>query len=430
MAICLGCDDFIEIAPPRTELVRQSVFIEDATAEAAVVDIYNALKTGFASGTNEGVTALAGLSSDELLLIPNESQPYQEFYNNQLLANNFILNSQWNYFYSTIYHANAAIEGISFSGEGLSKREQLLGEVKFVRAFCYFFLINLWGDVPLATTADYEKNNTLSRAPISDVYELIVTDLLEAQKLLANDYDYSDGERTRVNKGVATALLARVYLYRENWSGAEIEASKLINNSELYSLESDLNLVFRTSSSEAIFQLWNDRYPPERLTFRISSIYNGPRFCSLRESLFNSFESNDLRYINWVTSLDVSGTIYYGAVKYKSAVSYPSEDYSTVFRLAEQYLIRAEARAHQNNLVEAAEDINVIRTRAELPNTSASTQTELLEAIMEERYHELFSEWGHRWFDLKRTGKANEILAPVKSWWNNEDVLYPIPESH
>ena len=82
-----------------------------------------------------------------------------------------------------------------------------------------------------------------------------------------------------------------------------------------------------------------------------------------------------------------------------------------IFRLAEQYLIRAEARAHLNKLTEAASDLNTIRTRAFLPNTSAATQSELYLAIAQERKIELFAEWGHRWYDLKRTGKAIEVMT-------------------
>jgi len=98
-----------------------------------------------------------------------------------------------------------------------------------------------------------------------------------------------------------------------------------------------------------------------------------------------------------------------------------------IMRLAEQYLIRAEARTRQGKLEQAVNDINTIRKRAGLEpvefNTSLS-QESLIEAVLEERYHELFSEWGHRWLDLKRTGKALEKLEGVEA----SDLLYPIPE--
>ena len=102
-----------------------------------------------------------------------------------------------------------------------------------------------------------------------------------------------------------------------------------------------------------------------------------------------------------------------------------------VLRLAEQYLIRAEARAEQNNLTGAVADLNIIRNRAGLPNTTAVTQGDILTAIMHERQVELFSEWGHRFFDLKRTGQANTVLGAIasKQPWNTNQLLYPIPVS-
>lgn len=105
-----------------------------------------------------------------------------------------------------------------------SLKNQLLGEAKFLRAFNYFYLANLFGDVPLVLTPDYTVSGTLPRAPKADVYAQVVLDLLDAQKLLATTYPAS-GERTRVNQAAATALLARVYLYQQNWAAAETQAT-------------------------------------------------------------------------------------------------------------------------------------------------------------------------------------------------------------
>lgn len=98
-----------------------------------------------------------------------------------------------------------------------------------------------------------------------------------------------------------------------------------------------------------------------------------------------------------------------------------------VFRLAEQYLIRAEARAQQGDATGAKADINAIRNRAGLPDTDADGQASILAAIEHERRIEFFTEWGHRWFDLKRTGRADAVLSPIKPNWQSTDVLFPIP---
>ena len=99
-----------------------------------------------------------------------------------------------------------------------------------------------------------------------------------------------------------------------------------------------------------------------------------------------------------------------------------------MLRLAEQYLIRAEAEAEKGQLANAINDINVIRNRAWLGSLPGNLgQTQVLAAIAQENRIEFFAEWGHRWFDLKRTGQANSVLAPIKPFWESTAQLFPIP---
>ncbi len=121
----------------------------------------------------------------------------------------------------------------------------------------------------------------------------------------------------------------------------------------------------------------------------------------LSHSLLGSFEDNDERKSNWIDSVIVGSDTFYYPFKYKIAqFGDPVSEYLMVLRLSEQYLIRAEARANQGNLIGASEDLNLIRIRAGLTNTLAVSQQELISAIMHERQTELFTECGHRWFDL------------------------------
>jgi len=116
--------------------------------------------------------------------------------------------------------------------------------------------------------------------------------------------------------------------------------------------------------------------------------------------------------------------------KYKSLTSGANAEYYTVLRLAEQYLIRAEARAQQNNIGGAQSDVSIIRNRAGLANTTANTQAALLLAIEQERWVELNCEWGHRWFDLKRTNRVNTVIGALKpATWKSTAALYPIPSA-
>jgi hypothetical protein len=354
--------------------------------------------------------------------------------------------------YNIIYLCNANIEGLNASSTlSISAKNQFLGEALFLRDFCYFYLINLYGDVPYITTASgWDRTKTASRTPKAQIYQALISDLEFCQKVLKSDYSMSAGQRTRANQSAATALLARVYLYAGNhWQDAMTQSTQVISNTANISLINNLNQVFLLSSTEAILQ-WqlNPNYSqtanvtPEGYAILPNNPINAnpPNyFCS--QQLVSSFEPNDKRFLAWVDSSIYSGVKYYYPYKYKVgsanfSSTAPATEYYIVFRLAEQYLIRAEAEAQLNDLSHAIADLNVIRSRAGLPNLSLTlNQTQVLAAVAQERRIELFAEWGHRWLDLKRTGQVDPVMTivtPLKSagsTWNSYQQLYPIPAS-
>jgi len=429
----VSCDDFVKVDPPRTQLIKSTVFTSDATALAAVSDIYFQLAgaTSFAGGNFTSISFVMSINADEQLNFyvgaPVSTVEYQQLADNVVLPNNSRVSAFWSQPYQVIYKSNAIIEGAQQSS-GMSEniRKQVEGEARFFRAFCLFYLVNIFGDVPLITTTDYRTNATMTRTPVAEIYTQIIDDLLLAKELLVNNYTASNNERVRVSKGAATALLARAYLFNGDWVNAEIQASDLMNDTELYALNTDLSLVFRASNNkEPIWQLWRNTTPMDRATFFLPA--GGPNYGVLRTEFVSDFEETDQRRL-WIESRIINEVEYFYAYKYAAFGTTPPLDYSTVFRLAEQFLIRAEARAQLNKISEAQEDINAIRHRAGLPDTQAADKNALLQAIELERKHELFTEWGHRWFDLKRTGRVDEVLSTIKAQWTPTAALYPIPE--
>lgn len=427
-----ACKKFIEVDPPNNLIISDVVFKNDSTAKAAVSGIYSEMmKNGnqFCAGAQ---TLYAGLSADELYYY-SPSVIYDEYYKNEITqaTHSSVLSFLfWEPAYKYIYVSNLCIEKINSSASlSPAMKNQLTGEAKFIRAFCYFNLVNLFGGVPLITQTDYTENAVKPKASVDEVYSQIVNDLQDARNLLANNYPST--EKTRPNKLAAAALLARVYLYKKDWVNAESMAS-LVINSGAFSLVSNLSNVFLKNSSEAIWQL--QPVNPNVNTWEGNSILPAsvpatPTFL-VTNSFMSSFETNDQRKTAWVASrVFTSQTIYY-PFKYKVYGSgAPLTEYYTVLRLAEQYLIRAEARSNQNNLKLAIDDINIIRIRAGLPSLPYTlTQAQVLSAIEQERKIELMFEWGHRWFDLKRTGKADSILTIAKpGTWQPTDKLWPIP---
>lgn len=425
-----SCKKFIEVDPPVDKITSELVFTDDKTATSAVLGTYTQMMITLPVISSGGVTIYTGLSSDELYNTNISDPNITEFTNNAISPSNGVSASDfWLKGYNIIYQSNACIEGLSNnSSVSISVRNQLLGEMKFIRAFVYFYLVNLYGDVPLITKTDYRENSSMPRIAASLVYQQIITDLKEAQSLLS--VSYPTAGPVRPNKWTATALLARVYLFQKNWELAEAEATAIINSGN-YLLSNNLNDVFLSGSREAIWQLIpatpGFNTTEARYLIPTASSTTRPNY-PITSHLLGTFEAGDLRSSKWVKSKTVSGQTYNYPYKYKIRnLNEPVTEYYMIFRLAEQFLIRAECRVNRDNLNEAKADLNIIRNRANLSASSANTKEELIAAILKERRIELFAEWGHRWLDLKRTGNSDQVLAPLKSGWQPTDTLYPIP---
>lgn len=442
-----SCKKLVEVDLPVTGTNSETVFNDDATAIAAVTAIYTKLSVSSVRGSDiNSLTFYSGLSGDELSLHSSiTDDQLLRYYRNQLLAASTEGSNIWTTSYSALYLINSAIEGLSSSTQLTTQvKKQLLGESKFMRALYYFYLVNIYGEVPLILNTDYVLNAKKPKSPIKDIYDQMILDLTDAKELLVTYYPdatllNTSTERVRPIKWAAAALLARVYLYTESWQKAETEATAVIDHSELYSLV-PLSSVFLANNNEAIWQLqpvnegWNTE---EARTFLIPSTgFNNDWPVFLNNKLITKFQKNDARKTQWTSVYtDTTGgrrIDYYYSSKYKSATfGDPITEYSTALRLAELYLIRAEARANLSNLLGAATDLNVIRERAALDKTTSTTQAQLLQAIYDESAIEFFTEWGHRWLDLKRSHRIDEVMAGVSadkgSIWNSYQQLYPIP---
>lgn len=427
-----SCEEFIDVGPPKTEIVTATVYTSDASATSAISGIYSLMMNN-QSFTRAGMEEFSGLLSDELTNYTMNADQIQ-FYTNELTSkNSYVLAIFWREPYKYINNANAVLEGLKVStGITTSTKNQLEGEALFIRAFCHFYLVNLFGDIPYLTSTDYRVNMKEGRMPAVEVYGLIENDLLKARELMASDFSFSVNERVRPNRDAATALLARMYLYTKAWDKAEQFSSDLISKSSTYQLE-ELASVFQKESSEAIWQL--KPVAPEANTPQAQVfILNGPpntasRRVTMSDALFNSFETGDMRLSEWIGEYTQESTTWHFPYKYKKLSDPVQSEYSVVLRLAEQYLIRAEARTQQDKYSEAQQDLNTIRERAGLLATTANDKSGLLTAIERERRSELFAEWGHRWFDLVRTDQAQALLGPIKTGWQSTDVLLPIPDS-
>lgn len=447
-----GCKKFIEVEAPVTSINSANVYNTDVTAASVLTGIYASMSEGLSGNSLASMTLFPALSSDELTLyggVTSSATSYIPYYINSLTSSNILGHSST--IYSTVYTINSAIEGLLKSDKLTpSLKQQLLGEAKFMRGFCYFYLVNLYGDVPLVLTTNYKINSIIAKSSKDVVYAQIIADLKDAQNFLSEKYlsgdaitPYSSGveERLRPTKWAATALLARTYLYTKKWSDAVREATSVINHSSLYQM-TDLVNTFLKNNPEAIWQLQpvSKGYNTETAQYFVlpSSGPSTSKSFYLSQYLINGFEPNDLRRSEWVNSVIVKGITYYYPFKYKVVNNVEVSEYTVVLRLAEQYLIRAEARIQDGDTGNGIADLNIIRNRAsdktpgavQLPQLSVSLNKDAaLKAVLHERQVELFMEWGHRWFDLKRMGYVDDVMSKVTrekgGIWNTNWQLYP-----
>jgi hypothetical protein len=425
-----SCRKLLAVPSPQDQLSAAKVYSSDANAEEALTGMYIQLMEDTRSLLNGGMSLYGGLSSDELSnTTPNLL--IDPFRTNALTPSNLYVQYLYKTAYNMIFTANSLMAGLAAAtGVSAAERAELRGEAEFVRALLYFYLVNLYGPVPLVTSTNFAVTESQPRDSVAAVYRQIELDLADAKQVLPAGYLSTaafPGARTRPNRLAAMALLARVWLYRGQWQPAEQEADTVIG-SGLYQLVSP-DSVFLASSREAIWQL-------QPVNSSLTTVEAGlfiPRFgakpgYTLTSEWLNAVEAGDLRRVYWTDSVVINHAVFIYPYKYKLAsLSTVDTEYNMVLRLAELYLIRAEARVRQGDVTGGANDLNVVRLRAGLPAVTAGDKGSLLAAILHERQIELVAEFGHRWLDLKRLGLADAVLAPEKPGWVGTDTLYPIP---
>jgi len=439
-AVC-SCNKALDVPLPAGVLNTNVVFADDVSAQSGMRGIYASMTNAYGPGPwSGGLSGPLALCADELVL-PTYTAEQQQFLDNNLYPNNSLnSNPLWNSFYNYIYQCNALYENVDKSpGITAVTKDQLMGEATFVRGLCYFYLVNLYDSVPLVLTPDYRANALLARSGSDKVYDQITKDLLFAQDKIGESY-INPGVRFRPTKWSASALLARVYQFRKNWKAAEDAATAVINK-PAYKLDT-LGGTFTTISPEAIWNIANAG----------SNIYtiDGPKISGLSASntlyrftpyLLGLFQAGDQRLTKWAR---VGGgvTAPYKYKTFSNTQSGAKSESSMVLRLAELYLIRAEARAQQNNLPGAIQDLDAVRIRAgAVASTTQAFQTigfsnpsigqqDLLNAIYDERLREFYSEFGVRWLDAKRI-QPNNVSAFFGSRKPNivaTHAFFPIPD--
>jgi hypothetical protein len=440
VALNTGCEKLIEIDEPVNQVTTGSVFASDKLAAAARSGMFSSLAS--TPTQNQTLTIASSLQADDLLYLANVLTQ-QEYNGNTYTTVSSGQSSIFAEWYANIYRANAIIEGLAAStGTSVQVRRQYSAEARFIRAYCYFNLVNTFGDVPLVLATDPTVTAFLPRETTSNIYTQIIADLELAKTDLLADYAATTNDRVGVNRFTAAALLARVYLFTGNYTLAESNASEVIASPQ-YSLIPANRLrtdLFVRNSSESIWQLTPpgnavNQSTSEAAAFLPSNPASQTTFSYRLDPRFTAlFEPTDLRRQGLMIDYTFSGETFSVPFKYKYrtqalAVAAGVAEYQVIMRLAEQYLIRAEARARTgNNLSGALTDLRAIQSRAGATQSTSTSATALLTDIALENRKELFCEQAFRWNNLKRTGQADAVLTALKSTYRPAAKLLPIPQ--
>lgn len=403
----------------------ESVFSSKKGIETALAGIYQSMTTLNLSLTNGGLSLYLALSADELETT-SVAENYQVFYNNSVPSSNSVVSNLWGDSYRNIYRTNAVVENIHLAHDITDEeRADFIGQALFIRGFYYQYLAQLFSDVPLILNTNYLENAKLGRWNEQEVMKQAISDIEEAERLLQDDLDPN---RAYVSKKAAQTMLSRLYLLNNQVNKAEVMATKVIGDSRLQ-LETNLDDVFKIESKEVIWQISKTTGNVAVASSFIPSSPSARPLFMLSERLLSMHSSQDKRAEKWIKSNMVNGIEYHYPFKYNYRVFTPIYEYYVVLRYAELFLNRAEARLMNKDYEGAVNDLNVIRRRSGLEDYIYSNENDLKRAIEDERFREFFTEWGHRWFDIRRLNRADDLLGNSKPNWSSEALVFPIPQS-
>lgn len=437
-----ACSDELDLAPI-TEKAANSFFSSEDEIESAIAGVYGQLQNGGLYGLDLiGIGEIPGEDTFEEIAA-NDGGRFGQLDDFSTNAGNDLVGDIWRESYEGIQRTNVVLNRIeNIDYENPSLKTVRIGEVKFIRALLYFNLVRLYGDVPLVVEETLNPSDFFGqgRTAASEVYLQIEADLQDAIQSLPREK--SPG---RPAQGAAQVLLADVLMNQGNYTDASGLLESVIN-SNIYSLMPTTAEIFGVANEgneEVLFEVQfdsgvngNTEGSPAATQFRPSGTTGNAKGHNLpTEEFVNSYEAEDTRRDDYV-GLDPEANPFYFSTKYEvspTGVNDSGTDYY-VIRYADVLLKYAEALTETGRQDEAIPFINQVRNRAGLGNTNAASQAELRAAIELERRYEFIGE-GHRWFDLKRTGRAVETM---NAWFqatnknitiNANNLILPIPQS-
>ena len=414
-----SCSKMLDIQ--HTDSISASQAIKDKSGvENAITGAFNALQSTGVYGRYQVI--VEDLAADNLVWT-GTTQDYSQIANHKIAADNGIIDGIWAYNYDCINRVNNVLARIADIDMSTDDRNMYTGDGLFMRALCHFNLLCDFGGIPIKTQPTLDLSNiNQARNTVPQVFDQIIADLLQAEQILP-------ATRTLGHASAfsATALLARVYLtqFQQNNDPAiatlAIEKADKVINEGGFILAPIYSDLFNGNVTESIFEIVSSVQNRNLLAqYFFPRSLLGRYEVSPPSGFVQSFKLTDTARFNASIKFD-STNLPFG---YKYIDVTAGTDRVYVIRLAEMYLIRAEARAYSNGTIEdIRNDVNVVRARAGLPPTTSTDYNELKLVIENERRHEFAFEC-QRWADLVRTKRATTVLGISQNY-----TLFPIPLS-
>ena len=408
-----SCADLDELAPLNS-IPSNTAFSSEASATAALNGVYNQMQ----AGNFDKWLSLAQFFSDEA----NATGTFPtrlEYGNLNVFPANTTAAGAFTSLYTAINNANNVIEnvpGVDDSSFTAEEKADFVAQAKFLRAHCYLQLTTLWGDVPLILTPTVEVGEVLNvaKSASADIYGQIIKDLTDA----SNDLTTATGPNVASTQA-ANALLARVALYQGDWAGAISKATAALG-------DPNFSLVSVPYLTDQIYSLGFTSVDGNTLNFFYGpSDFGGRYSIGPSATLINAFEPGDTRFAATVDTS--SASVPYG-LKYPSfasGIAGTATDPIMFVRHAEMVLIIAEAHAEQGNFGDASAWLNQVRQRAGLGDVTLDAGN-YVDMILQERFVEFAFEGPFRLIDLRRKGKALDVLGPLG--YDACDDVWPLPQ--
>ncbi len=469
-----GCKKFLD-QPVAGALPEEDFYKTDLDATQAVTAIYDMMQAHYNNnwGSLYMIKTLLSDESNTGGADAGDQPGYQTIDKYNFDATNDKIRDAWRMLYFTIYRANKVINKTK---PETHLRKRLIAEAKALRAYNYFDLVSLWGDVPLVLDdIDPSGYTKTGRKLKTVVYDQIEKDLQDAIALLPLKNSFGSADKFRVSKGMAQALLGKVYLYEQKCDEAAVQFEAVINSGQ-YGLAPSISAAFSKNFEfgiESVFEIsyttdrsydWSNfpwsAQPESNIHIQLmgprsdyytkapgDSLLGGWGFNLPRKNLWNAFVSagdverrkqtlmskDELIAIggNWTNDNAWGFEGYfqrkYGSFSTQTAGPVNELNYGSnwrMIRFADVLLLAAEANYRANNEAKARQYVNVVRKRSALPDISASSNA-LFDAIVKERQLELAFE-GFRFTDLVRWGLAQKELGSLG--YQSKHALLPIPD--